>query len=81
MKKIKEGKPQLVLLDLILPGIDGFEVCRQIREKLKEGTKIIVMTGSIDAVDAVKARKFGADDYCVKTSDASTFIEAVKKLA
>ena len=38
-----------------------------------------MMTGTVDAVDAVKARKAGADDYCVKTSDCSSMLEAVKK--
>ena len=63
-------KPDLVVTDTMLPGIDGFEVCRQIREAQgPTNPKIIIMTGGIDAVDAVKARKMGADDYCVKTSD------------
>ena len=44
------------------------------------GIQIIIMTGSIDAVDAVKARSVGADDYCAKTSDCAPLIEAVKKL-
>jgi DNA-binding response OmpR family regulator len=42
--------------------------------------KIIVTTGAIDAVDAIKARKAGADDYCVKTSDCSQLLIAVKNL-
>ena len=72
-------KPDLVITDTMMPGIDGFETCRQIREAHDEQTmKIIVMTGAIDAVDAVKARKAGANDYCVKTSDATQLIAAVK---
>ena len=52
----------------------------QIKEKSgTPGPKIVVMTGSIDAVDAVKARRLGADDYCVKTNDAVTFIEVIKR--
>jgi twitching motility two-component system response regulator PilH len=81
VRKAIENKPEVVITDTMLPGIDGFEVCRQIKEQLgSEAVKVIVMTGSIDAVDAVKARKFGADDYCVKTNDAISFIEAVKRL-
>ena len=73
--------PDLVIIDTMMPGIDGFETCRQIREKHgREMPKIIVTTGAIDAVDAIKARKAGADDYCVKTSDAAQFIAAVKNL-
>jgi len=81
VEKAITEKPDLVITDTLLPGIDGFEVCRQIKEKYGEASpKVIVMTGSIDAVDAVKARKQGADDYCVKTSNASAFVEAVKRL-
>ncbi|MFC1699270.1 response regulator transcription factor [Candidatus Omnitrophota bacterium] len=81
VEKAKTEQPDLVITDTMLPGIDGFEVCRQIREGLgPDLTKIIVITGMIDAVDAVKAKKMGADDYCVKTSDYASLIEAVKKL-
>ena len=72
-------KPDLVITDTMMPGIDGFETCRQIRGAHDQETmKIIVTTGAIDAVDAVKARKAGADDYCVKTSDSTQLIAAVK---
>lgn len=74
-------KPDLVITDTMMPGIDGFETCRRIREKHDhEATKIIVVTGAIDAVDAIKARKAGADDYCVKTSDPAQIITAVQGL-
>lgn len=81
LNKAKSEKPDLVILDTLLPGMDGFQTCRQIREAHGPTTpKIIVTTGSVDAVDAVKARKAGADDYCAKTSDYLPLIEAVKKL-
>jgi len=74
-------KPDLVITDTMMPGIDGFETCRQIREAHdSEAMKIIVTTGAIDAVDAVKARKAGANDYCVKTSDPTQIMTAVKTL-
>ncbi len=74
-------KPDLVITDTMMPGIDGFETCRQIRENHdNDEIKIIVTTGAIDAVDAVKARKVGADDYCVKTSDSTQLIGAVRSL-
>lgn len=81
VKKAILEKPDLVIINTILPGIDGFEVCRRIRDSLGQTIpKIIVMTGIIDAVDAVKAREFGADDYTAKTSDLSPLIETVKNL-
>ena len=81
VRKAREEKPDLVISDTLLPGSNGFEVCSQIREIYDQVTpKIIIMTGAIDAVDAVKARKVGADDYCAKTSDCVSLLEAVKKL-
>lgn len=81
VKKANSERPDLVLTDTQLPGIDGFEVCRQIKESPGSvDPKVIVMTGAIDAVDAVKAKESGADDYAVKTSDLSPLIETVKKL-
>jgi DNA-binding response OmpR family regulator len=81
VEKSESEKPDLVIIDTMLPGINGFQACEQIRQKRGPDTpKIIVMTGSVDAIDAVKARKSGADDYCVKTSDSSPLLEAVKTL-
>ena len=81
IKVAASERPDLVITDTNMPGIDGFETCRRIREGHgRETPKIIVTTGAIDAVDAVKARKAGADDYCVKSSDTAELITAVKAL-
>ncbi|MFH1046131.1 MAG: response regulator [Candidatus Omnitrophota bacterium] len=81
LQKVAEVKPDIVILDTLLPGISGFEVCKRIREVHgPETPKVIIMTGNVDAIDAVEARRSGADDYCVKTSDYGPMIEAVKKL-
>lgn len=81
VEKAGSEKPDLVLVDTMLPLIDGFEVCRQIRETHSPAApKIIIMTGSVDAVDAVKAKKMGADDYCVKTANFVYLMNTVKKL-
>ena len=81
VKQAEAERPTLIILDTMLPGIDGFEVCRKIRKlKFTSAPKIVMVTGAIDAVDAVKARKAGADDYCAKTSDAAPILTAVKNL-
>lgn len=81
IKKAIEEKPDLVISDTILPDNNGFEVCRKVREACgKDAPKIIIVTGSVDAVDATCARRAGADDYCAKTSDCAPLLEAVKKL-
>ncbi len=81
LEKAISEKPDLVIMDTLLPGMDGFEACRRIKESLAAAApKIIIMTGTVDAVDAVKAKKMGADDYCVKTADGVSLVEAVKSL-
>ena len=80
LEKAREEKPDVVVLDTKLPGVDGFEICRQIKQVAKLDTKVIVYTGKIDAIDAVKARQMGADDYCVKGVDPTALIDAVKQL-
>ena len=80
-EKAESERPDLVICDTMLPGISGFDVCRRIREALgQDNPKIIIVTGSIDAVDAVKAKQAGADDYCVKTANFLYLMETVKKL-
>jgi len=70
----------LVIIDIVLPDINGLEVCREIKSKLaKNSPKVIALTGIVDAIDAVAARRAGADDFCVKTKDMLSLIEAVKK--
>ncbi len=80
VKSAQENHPDITILDTNLPGIDGFETCKRIKEIDGLQTKVILMTGLIDAVDAGKARKMGADDYCVKTSDYAFLLNAVRKL-
>lgn len=80
LEKTENEKPNLIIADTQLPGIDGFEVCKKIKENDALNAKVIMMTGVIDAVDAGKAREMGADDYCVKTADCVPLIEAIGKL-
>jgi two-component system response regulator MtrA len=80
VEMVKAEKPDMVILDTELPGIDGFETCRRIKEIGGGQTRVIVLTGQIDAVDAGKARQNGADDYCVKTADCLPLLEAVRKI-
>lgn len=60
----RESKPDLVLLDLMLPGRDGIDVCRAIRAE--SGTPIVMLTAKSDTVDVVVGLESGADDYIVK---------------
>jgi two-component system response regulator MtrA len=60
----RETRPDLVLLDLMLPGRDGIDVCRQIRAE--SGTPIVMLTAKTDTIDIVVGLESGADDYVVK---------------
>src|SRR5213080_2206297 len=60
----RDTRPDLVLLDLMLPGMDGIDVCRQIRAE--SGVPIVMLTAKSDTVDVVLGLESGADDYVVK---------------
>ncbi|MBP3412625.1 MAG: response regulator transcription factor [Oscillospiraceae bacterium] len=64
MEKFREGHPDLVLLDVMLPGMDGWAVCRSIRAEAK--TPIIMLTAKSETEDKVFGLKQGADDYITK---------------
>ncbi len=64
MEKFREAKPDLVLLDVMLPGMDGWGVCRAIRQDSK--TPIIMLTAKSETEDKVSGLKQGADDYITK---------------
>ena len=64
LSAFRATKPDLVLLDLMLPGTDGIDVCRQIRAE--SGTPIVMLTARGDTVDVVLGLECGADDYIIK---------------
>ena len=80
IRKTEEVRPALVIVDTLLPDMNGFELCRRLRNCKGERFKIILTTGSVDAVDAARARDAGADDYVVKTEDFSLLIEAARQI-
>ena len=64
LNAFRDSKPDLVLLDLMLPGRDGIDVCRAIRAE--SGTPIVMLTAKSDTIDVVVGLESGADDYVVK---------------
>jgi two-component system, OmpR family, response regulator MtrA len=64
LSMVREHRPELVLLDLMLPGKDGIDVCRDIRAE--SGVPIVMLTAKNDTVDVVLGLESGADDYIVK---------------
>ncbi len=72
----RETRPDLVLLDLMLPGADGIDVCRQIRSE--SGVPIVMLTAKSDTVDVVLGLESGADDYIVKPFKPKELVARVR---
>ena len=67
---------ELVILDLMLPGVDGFEICRQVRET--KNTPIIMVSAKKDDIDKIRGLGLGADDYMTKPFSPSELVARVK---
>ncbi len=72
----RASKPDLVLLDLMLPGLDGIEVCSRIRAE--SGTPVIMLTAKSDTADVVKGLESGADDYMVKPFNPKELVARIR---
>ncbi len=72
----RETRPDLVLLDLMLPGRDGIDVCRDIRAE--SGVPIVVLTARGDTTDVVRGLETGADDYVVKPFKPAELVARVR---
>lgn len=75
---IQKDVPDLILLDIMLPGMDGFEVCRKIRQNYT--TPILMLTARDDEIDRVVGLEVGADDYLTKPFSMRELIARVKAL-
>ena len=72
----RESRPDIVLLDLMLPGRDGVDVCRDIRQD--SGVPIIMLTAKTDTIDVVEGLEAGADDYVAKPFKAKELVARIK---
>ena len=81
LQLVAELKPDIVLLDIIMPEMDGFKVCQKIRE-LPEGpnTIVIMLTSKGEVEDKIKGIDIGANDYLVKPSGLSELFEVVARV-
>ena len=71
-----EGDYQLVILDLMLPGLDGFEICRRIREE--KDIPILMVSAKKEDIDKIRGLSLGADDYMTKPFSPSEMVARVK---
>jgi DNA-binding response OmpR family regulator len=74
----REEQPDLMVLDIMLPGLDGLEVCRVLRREMN--IPILMLTARADEVDRVVGLEMGADDYLVKPFSMREFLARVKAL-
>ena len=76
VKMAESFQPDLILLDLMLPGLDGYQVCTEIRKTSR--VPIIMLTAKGETFDKVLGRELGADDYIVKPFDPKELVARVK---
>jgi len=78
LNKVFDLKPDIVVLDLMLPEVDGFDVCRQIRKKLE--VPIIMLTARSEDIDKVLGLELGADDYLTKPFNSRELVARIKAI-
>lgn len=76
IEQFKRYHPNLILLDLMLPGIDGYEVCREVRKT--SSVPIIMLSAKGEIFDKVLGLELGADDYMIKPFDSKELVARVK---
>ena len=79
LARVIEDAPDLILLDLMLPGLDGFQVCRELRAQGKI-TPVLVLTARSSEVDKVLGFELGADDYVTKPFGVAELVARVRAL-
>lgn len=79
LKMIREKNPDLVILDIMLPGIDGYEVCKRLRGE-GNNTPVIMLTVKDKEIDKVLGLEFGADDYVTKPFSLRELLARVKSI-
>ena len=76
MEKFNADTPDIVLLDIMMPRLDGWQVCREIRQK--SSCPIIMLTAKGETIDKVLGLELGADDYVVKPFDSKEIVARIK---
>ena len=76
LEKARKEKPDLILLDLMLPGIDGLDICRELRKE--SNTPIIMLTARVEETDKLIGLEIGADDYITKPFSPREMVARVR---
>lgn len=81
LQMIRENRPDLVILDLVMPFMDGFEVCRQVRQSAETShLPVIILSMRDKEQDALRAFALGANDYVRKPFNALELVARARKL-
>ena len=81
VEKAKELRPDIMLVDALMPGLNGYEVCAEIRRTPQlEGTPLLLLVGAFEPFDEEKSRQCGADDYISKPFESQQLVDKVKTL-
>jgi DNA-binding response OmpR family regulator len=81
LQEVKKLLPDIVLLDIVMPELDGFEICRQIRQLPECANMIVIMlTSKVEVEDKIKGIDIGANDYIVKPFGLSELFEVVARV-
>lgn len=81
-KKVLSDKPQMVLLDIMMPGIDGIEVCRNLkRSPVTADLVIVIHSGKTDCALMDLCYEFGAEAFIIKSNDYEAMVKRVKEIA
>ncbi|MBQ1377969.1 MAG: response regulator, partial [Lachnospiraceae bacterium] len=78
LKAFEAFRPNIIILDLMLPGIDGYQVCREIRRTSQ--CPIIMLSAKGEVFDKVLGLELGADDYMIKPFDSKELVARVKAI-
>jgi two-component system phosphate regulon response regulator PhoB len=81
VRRIRETRPDVVLLDVMLPEVSGYEICRQVREDpTLSAVRILMMTARGSAVERAKGLQHGADDLVLKPFDMKDLQASIRRL-
>lgn len=79
LRLVDEHHPELVIIDVVMPGMNGFEVCKAIK-KVYPQMRVIIYTAKVDAVDAGKAKEAGAELFTVKTQSLTLLLASIRRI-
>ena len=80
LEKAKASNPDLIILDVLMPKMDGYEVCRLLKfDEQYKSIPVIMLTAKVQDIDKAMGKKVGADDYITKPFETHDLIDKIKK--